>query len=187
MKPCRCGVRSVAGLQLPLLGAVLVVMALLAGCSSNEGPPNPVGTDSAARPASTAIKPTTSVAPPAPRQDGSIDVPAWQAALRIMDGDGDGRVSVVEHAAAAARMFSTMDRNGDGQVTVDEMAATRSTLPDARGDTERALRRVDTNADGRLDTSEHAAATRVEFDRVDANHDGYMDASELQAADSPSR
>lgn len=110
-------------------------------------------------------------------------MPAWQAALRIMDGDG--QVSIDKHAAAAARMFSTMDSD-DGAVAVDEMAATRSTLPDARDDTGRALRRVDTNQDGSLDQREHAAATRIEFDNVDTNHDGYLDAAELQAADVPS-
>ena len=177
---------NVACLRLPLVGAVLATTALLAGCGSHEAPPKPAGMDIVAGPASTTTKPTVPDAPPAPRQDASIDVPPWQVALRIMDDDGDGQVSVAEHAVAAARMFSTMDSDGDGEVTVDEMAATRSTLPDARGDTERALRRVDTNEDGSLDQSEHAAATRVEFDNVDTNHDGYLEASELQAADTPS-
>lgn len=183
MTPPTCAARTAAILRLPRVGAVLTTTVLLVGCGSHDASPKPAGTDLAAAPAPAVAKPTTSTTTPAPRQDGSIDVPAWQAALRIMDGDDDGRISVDEHAAAAARMFSTMDRDGDGEVTVDEMAATRSTLPDARGDTERALRRVDANADGSLDAAEHATATRVEFDNVDTNQDGYLDKAELQAVE----
>ena len=167
------------------MGALLAIVLAATAC----------GRQDAAQDAMPAVAPRNidpahgGTAPPAAgpsaHDKAAIDVPPWQAALRIMDADGDGRVSVAEHAAAAARMFSTMDRDGDGQVTVDEMAATRSTLPDARGDTERALRRVDANQDGRLDKAEHATATRVQFDKVDGNHDGYLDGAELRSDDPP--
>lgn len=114
-------------------------------------------------------------------------MPGWLAALRLMDGDGDGRVSAAEHAAAAKRMFTGMDRDGDGRVTVEEMAAARGKLSDQLTDTEQALRKVDGNGDGVLDGDEHSKSTRVQFDLVDRDHNGYMSAQELQATDRAAR
>jgi hypothetical protein len=37
-----------------------------------------------------------------------------------MDADGDGRVSVDEHEAAARKMFEAMDADGDGHLSKSE-------------------------------------------------------------------
>jgi hypothetical protein len=41
----------------------------------------------------------------------------------LMDGDGDGTVSLQEFEAAHERIFKAMDANKDGQLTEDEMMA----------------------------------------------------------------
>ena len=41
----------------------------------------------------------------------------------LMDGDGDGTVSLQEFEAAHERIFKAMDANKDGQLTEDEMRA----------------------------------------------------------------
>lgn len=40
-----------------------------------------------------------------------------------MDGDGDGRVSAAEHAAAAQAMFDKADADHDGSLSAGEMQA----------------------------------------------------------------
>ena len=42
-----------------------------------------------------------------------------------MDTNGDGAVSVEEHASFAAQRFSKMDANGDGMLTKDEITKNR--------------------------------------------------------------
>lgn len=46
-----------------------------------------------------------------------------QDKFRMMDTDGDGRISASEHAAGAQRMFMMMDTDSDGAITMEEMKA----------------------------------------------------------------
>jgi Ca2+-binding EF-hand superfamily protein len=46
--------------------------------------------------------------------------------IRLMDRDGDGRLSAAEYEAAAAAMFARLDTNGDGQLSRAECAANPS-------------------------------------------------------------
>jgi Ca2+-binding EF-hand superfamily protein len=41
----------------------------------------------------------------------------------LMDGDGDGSLSLEEFQAAHARIFKGMDANKDGSLTMEEMQA----------------------------------------------------------------
>ena len=41
----------------------------------------------------------------------------------LMDGDGDGTISLQEFQVAHERIFKAMDSNKDGQLTLDEMQA----------------------------------------------------------------
>ena len=43
--------------------------------------------------------------------------------FKMMDTDGDGKISAEEHAAGAKKMFDMMDTNHDGYLTKAEMAA----------------------------------------------------------------
>jgi hypothetical protein len=51
----------------------------------------------------------------------------------VMDGDGDGTVSLQEFQAAHERIFRAMDANKDGRLTLEEIQAfmqgTRATTP----------------------------------------------------------
>ena len=43
--------------------------------------------------------------------------------MKMMDTNGDGKVTATEHANACKQMFTKMDANGDGHVTAAEMDA----------------------------------------------------------------
>jgi Ca2+-binding EF-hand superfamily protein len=46
-----------------------------------------------------------------------------QDKIKVVDGDGDGKLTAAEHATASETMFTKMDTNKDGFVTMQEMAA----------------------------------------------------------------
>lgn len=48
--------------------------------------------------------------------------------MSMMDKDGDGKISAVEHADGAKMMFSKMDTNKDGEVTAEEMDAAHASM-----------------------------------------------------------
>jgi Ca2+-binding EF-hand superfamily protein len=50
--------------------------------------------------------------------------------VKMMDKDGDGKITAAEHADGAKMMFSKMDANKDGQVTAAEMDAMHDTMKD---------------------------------------------------------
>ena len=85
-----------------------------------------------------------------------------------MDANGDGRISLHEHASAAARMFKLMDADGDGRLTSAEL------------DVER-LSTVDIDGDGVLTAREHADASRALFLIMDRNKDGTLSHAEFDA------
>lgn len=78
--------------------------------------------------------------------------------LSRMDGDRDGRVSLLEYQDWMSYAFDAMDRNGDGTLSVDE-------LPGGKG---RPVTRIGYRA--------RLAAT---FNRQDLSRDGYLSAKEL--------
>ncbi len=80
--------------------------------------------------------------------------------LKLIDRDGDARVSPAEYVAWMSRGFEAMDRDRDGMLSRDE-------LPGGRG---RPIGR-----------EEHHARLLERFHRQDADRDGYLDAKELAA------
>jgi Ca2+-binding EF-hand superfamily protein len=63
--------------------------------------------------------------------------------VSMMDKDGDGQVTAMEHADGAKMMFSKMDANKDGQVTAQEMDAAHATMKDQGHDKDHATARTD--------------------------------------------
>lgn len=50
--------------------------------------------------------------------------------MSMMDKDGDGKVTAMEHADGAKTMFGKMDSNKDGQVSATEMDAAHASMKD---------------------------------------------------------
>jgi Ca2+-binding EF-hand superfamily protein len=113
--------------------------------------------------------------------------------FKMMDTDGDGRVSRAEHAAGAKQMFEQMDTNHDGYVTADEMEAFHHAKmakdDDDKDRDEHAQREmsaaekikvIDTDGDGKISAAEHAAGSEKMFDKMDANHDGFLSKEEME-------
>ena len=77
--------------------------------------------------------------------------------LRLMDTDGDGRVSRDEYIAYMMQGFDRIDTNGDGVLEGDELP------PGAR----------------QVAREDYATSLKGVFARQDGNHDGFLDAREL--------
>lgn len=128
--------------------------------------------------------------------------------VKMMDSNGDGKISADEHAAGAKQMFTMMDGNGDRKVTAAEMEAARARItgqaaaggikgkvagamsnkkgaPGAMGTSELSaaekIKVVDKDGDGALNSDEHIAGSRLMFDKMDADHDGTLSKAELAA------
>ncbi len=80
--------------------------------------------------------------------------------LKLMDTDGDGRVSEQEYVDYLSAGFRRMDTNGDGILEPEE-------LPGGRGKP--------------ISLRTHQDNLRRQFRKLDRNHDGYLDAKELAA------
>lgn len=119
------------------------------------------------------------------------------AMFKMMDANGDGKVSSQEHADAAKKMFSRMDTNGDGKVTAAEMdafhdqlmakkahgAAAKEGHPVNRNElssTEK-IKAIDGDHDGTLTAEEHAAGSKAMFEKMDTDKDGFLSKAELEA------
>ncbi|MEZ5465314.1 MAG: hypothetical protein R3F22_08885 [Lysobacteraceae bacterium] len=90
------------------------------------------------------------------------DVQSPQEYLKLIDSDGDGRVSLTEYQDYLGRSARDMDRNGDGLLSADELPpGTRS-----RGGRPVNLKR-------------QREAFAMRFHLQDRNGDRYLDASEL--------
>jgi len=53
--------------------------------------------------------------------------------MKVMDQNGDGKITSAEHASGVKQMFSKMDADKDGQVTAAEMDATHESMMKDKG------------------------------------------------------
>jgi Ca2+-binding EF-hand superfamily protein len=151
-----------------LMAAVSIA---LAGCQRG----NEAATLPTPAPASSPIATTPTPAPTPPAESAASQ-------FAVMDTNGDGKLSVEEHAEGAGRMFAAMDTDGNGSVTAAEMDAAQAKLHgDARMSSADKIKAIDTNGDGMLSRDEHVAGSRSMFDKMDADHDGGITAAEMQA------
>ena len=102
--------------------------------------------------------------------------------FKMMDANGDGKISRAEHAAGAKKMFAQCDANKDGIVTATEMDAAMA----ARGETAGAgdkssaekIKVIDQNGDGRLTAMEHQTGSEKMFAQMDTDGDGSLSKEE---------
>jgi Ca2+-binding EF-hand superfamily protein len=109
--------------------------------------------------------------------------------MRMMDTNGDQRLSADEHAAGARRMFEQMDTNKDARVTAEEMRASYAAIRGEAAKPEKAekvemavtekIKTIDTNGDGALSAEEHANGARTMFGLMDTSKDGTLSKEEL--------
>lgn len=112
--------------------------------------------------------------------------------FKMMDTDGDGKITRAEHASGAQTMFGKMDANSDGIVTVAEMEAghhekksSKLKFWDKKDKDEMAasekISLIDTNADGQISRAEHEAGSEKMFTKMDTNDDGVLSKDECEA------
>jgi Ca2+-binding EF-hand superfamily protein len=123
--------------------------------------------------------------------------------MKMMDSNGDGQITSMEHADGAKMMFTKMDSNKDGQVTAAEMDSMHASM---HGDKDRTaaadkdhatdkshdkagkgkmsstakIAAMDTNSDGKLSAAEHSAGAKQMFSKMDADRDGQLTAQEMR-------
>jgi len=114
--------------------------------------------------------------------------------FKLMDADGDGRITRSEHAAGAQTMFGQMDTNTDGVVTAAEMDAHHAEKKssklkfwekkdkDMKSSAEK-ISMIDTNHDGQLTRAEHEAGSEAMFTKLDTNNDGVLTKDECEAGE----
>ena len=103
--------------------------------------------------------------------------------FKMMDANGDGKISRAEHAAAAKQMFTECDANHDGIVTAAEMDASMAARGEKLGRDDKTsaekIRVIDQNGDGQLTAAEHEAGTEKMFTKLDKDGDGYLSKQEF--------
>lgn len=112
--------------------------------------------------------------------------------MSMMDKDGDGKVTAMEHADGAKMMFTKMDSNKDGQVTAAEMDAAHAGMKEhgkdhatARtdsGPTEEKMqdkKAYDQSGTGKSMPKQMSSAQKIAA--MDTNNDGKLSAAEHTA------
>lgn len=80
--------------------------------------------------------------------------------LKLMDTNGDGKISEAEYVEYMSAGFRRMDTNGDGVLEADE-------LPGGRGKP--------------ITLQQYQDNLRRQFHKLDRNHDGFLNPKELTA------
>ena len=117
------------------------------------------------------------------------------AKFKMMDTNGDEKISAEEHAAGARTKFTEMDKNADGKVNESEMTAFHAAKLEAKGgragkegragkskiSSSQKISEIDVDGDGVLTSTEHVDGARQRFLEMDKDSDGYLTRSEFEA------
>lgn len=97
--------------------------------------------------------------------------------IRLLDTDGDGKVSLAEIAAEQGRLIGASDLDGNGTLSPDEFRR-RGGLFQRLGTTT-LFDLMDADGDRSLSAEEIAKPSERWFSRYDANSDGQLDTNEI--------
>lgn len=110
----------------------------------------------------------------------------------LMDENGDGKISSIEHASAHENRFAAMDANDDGVLTFEEFSSFRmgpGPKDGGQGKKQNKMatkkqvmfEKMDTDHDGKVSQAEFNAFAAAMFAKADANDDGAVDEAEFAA------
>ena len=110
--------------------------------------------------------------------------------MKMMDKDGDGKITAAEHATGVKQMFSKMDADKDGQVTAAEMDAMHdpmknkghATARTTGGATEQRMddkKAYDDTGTGKSMPKQMSSEQKIA--KMDTNNDGKLSAGEYNA------
>jgi Ca2+-binding EF-hand superfamily protein len=94
------------------------------------------------------------------------------AALKALDTDNDGTVSLAEAQTAASKVFDSLNADKDATLDVKELGDRLDAA---------ALKAADPDSDGTLDAKEYAKVVESKFKAADTNDDGTLDEKELSS------
>lgn len=103
--------------------------------------------------------------------------PAPPADITLMDTNGDGKVSLLEHRKYWDGQMAQVDGNADGFVDSAEINAALG--GEAAEESGKLVGEMDADGDGKVSATEHSNYRDSKFIANDANKDGYLTAEEL--------
>lgn len=115
--------------------------------------------------------------------------------FKLMDANGDSRVTREEYTSGMKTEFTRLDTNNDGIITATELAARQEQKKKNplkfwdKGEKEQALSptgklgAADENSDGRITRAEYEAQAETMFTALDTDKDGSLTAKEVEAGD----
>jgi hypothetical protein len=106
--------------------------------------------------------------------------------IKMMDTNGDKKLTLEEHNNGAKAMFGKMDTDKDGKVTATEMTAAHEQVTGNKArksemSAAEKIKVIDTNSDGALSEVEHTTGARLMFEKMDTDKDGLLTRSEIMA------
>ena len=94
------------------------------------------------------------------------------AALKALDADNDGTISVAEARAGGSKIFAKLNSDDDGTLDAKELAGRLD---------EASIKAADPDHDGTLDAKEYEAVGAEKFKAADPDKDGTVDKKELDS------
>jgi Ca2+-binding EF-hand superfamily protein len=94
------------------------------------------------------------------------------AALKALDTDNDGTVSIAEAQAGATKTFAKLNADNDATLDAKELSGRLD---------EAGIKAADPDNDGTLDAKEYAAIVAEKFKAADPDNDGTLDKKELKS------
>ena len=99
--------------------------------------------------------------------------------LKTMDTNGDGRISLDEYLAEAAKHFQAIDAGNKGSIDAADIASSPAALARIDGRAEGLVKRLDPAGNGYVTLDEFVAGAQKRFARLDRNGDGKLTPDEL--------